>query len=1041
MSRTSFRRPKSELNGARPDTSRLGPLLDRIPEGHHHFASVLLQSSRDAVFLFGDDGPFLAVNPAACALTGYPEGELLSLTARDLAPSAPFQPPLLWRRFFAAGGEGTLQILRKDGRVTEVEVRTVDSVLPGIHLSSLRDLGSRRAAEAELRFHAGALAQVSDVVVAIDREWRVTYWNQAAERTYRLKSEDVLGKPLSEAYETRWPDPDKELKARDLLASTGRWDGEVFHVTRDGRTLVVEARVSTMKGEGDVPVGFLAVLRDVTERRSAEKSLRASEARLRLLTEQLPLAVWTADRSLVLTSVSGAYFGTNGAREASMYVGKRLRDVLVWDKPGDHPGVSAHLRALAGETASYEFERDGRFYQGEVRPLRDLGDRIVEVVGAGIDVTERKHAEESAAGLARAVQSTGDAVVTEMLDGRVTSWNRAAERLFGYEEAEILGRSITTIVPEDRRGEYEALLDRVGKGERLEQVETERLTKSGRRVDVSITLSPIRDQDGAVVGISKIARDISGAKRAREAVRRSEERLQEALRGTGIVAWEWDPRRDAVTTTSNVAEVYGLPPGSDVATYTAGMRLVHPEDRARHGATVQGAVARKAPYFSQFRIVRPKDGRVVWMEERAVPFLGPGGELLRLSGVVTDVTERKEAETALRASEARFRELADAMPQIVLSARPDGVIDYCNRRWTETTGAPPLPDNAESLGKVLHPDDLGRCVERWNASLRSGEPMEVEYRCWDAGRQAFRWHLGRSVPVRDAAGAVVRWFGTSTDIDDLKRTQEEVRRLNVSLEERVAERTADLEASLRELDTFAYTVAHDLRAPLRAMAGFSDMLAWEYAGRTLDDEGRDYARRISDSARRMDALILDLLTYSRLTREEVDLEPVDLQALAPEVVKEMRGEIDERRGRVETVGPMPVVFAHRTSLRQALTNLVSNALKFVGPAVRPEVRLWSERKEATVRLWVEDNGIGIAPEHRERIFGLFERLHRGPDSFPGTGIGLAIVRRAMERMGGSVGVESAPGGGSRFFLELPLTASDRPHTRRHRAARPDKHAP
>ncbi len=915
MRRRSFDQPHGIPGDFVPDLSGLGPRLQGLPSEFHSLLQGLLQGSMDAVFLFDEENRFQGINPAACALTGYAEEELLGLSVRDLVPAVSDQPPHLWRGFFDAGAGKTLTLFRKDASLVEVEYRTLRNVVPGIHLSFLRDVGPRRTAEAELRFQAGALSQVNDAVVAIDRNWRVTYWNPAAERTYELPREEVLGKPLADAYETRWASPDREREAHDLLASTGRWRGEVVHITRSGRALHVEAHVSALKGDPNVPPGFLAVLRDVTDRKRAED-----------------------------------------------------------------------LRAV----------------------------------------------------LAQAVKSSGDAVVTKTPDGRVTSWNEGAERVFGYEEHEILGRPIDCLIPPECLEEHRALVDRVLRGERLEQVETRRRTKSGRLIDVAITLSPIRGEDGSAVGISKVARDITGVKRMREAVRRSEERLQEALRATGIVAWEWDPLRDMVTTTANVAEVYGLPQGAGVETYVAGMRLLHPDDRARHEAAVQVAVARKEPYVSQFRIIRPKDGRVVWMEEHAVPILGPDGRLLRLSGVVTDVTARKEVEDALRASEGRFRELADAMPQIVFSARPDGVIDYCNRRWTETTGSPAVPDNADSLIRIIHPDDLRRCRDAWTSSLRSGQPMEVEYRCRDAGRGAFRWHLGRAVPVRDSAGAVVRWFGTSTDIDDLKRSQEEVGRLNADLERRVAERTADLEASLRELDTFAYTVAHDLRSPLRAMAGFSDVLAWEYAGKPLDEEGGDLARRISEGARRMDALIQDLLTYSRLTRQRVDLEPVDLHTLVPEVLGEMREEIVRSRGRVDVVGPMPVAFAHRASLKQVLSNLLSNALKFVAPGVEPRVLLRPEREDSTIRIWVEDNGIGIAPEHRERNFGLFERLHPDKTTFPGTGIGLAIVRRAMERMEGSVGIEGAPGQGSRFYLELPLAEPDRAHSRRHRGAREGK---
>jgi signal transduction histidine kinase len=243
-----------------------------------------------------------------------------------------------------------------------------------------------------------------------------------------------------------------------------------------------------------------------------------------------------------------------------------------------------------------------------------------------------------------------------------------------------------------------------------------------------------------------------------------------------------------------------------------------------------------------------------------------------------------------------------------------------------------------------------------------------------------------------------------------------VRRLNDDLERRVKDRTASLVEMVRELDTFAYTVAHDLRTPIRAMQGLSNILIEDFTPR-LGPEGRDLAQRIARAGERMDALIRDLLAYSRLSREEVVLGTVDLDRMLREILKEAEGEIAARGAEVRLEGSLPRVRGHEITLRQAVTNLVSNALKFTAPGERPRVRIRAEREAGRVRLWVEDQGIGIAIEDQTRIFRVFERIHAG-DRYPGTGIGLAIVRRALERMHGRVGLESDAGKGSRFWVEL-----------------------
>jgi signal transduction histidine kinase len=249
----------------------------------------------------------------------------------------------------------------------------------------------------------------------------------------------------------------------------------------------------------------------------------------------------------------------------------------------------------------------------------------------------------------------------------------------------------------------------------------------------------------------------------------------------------------------------------------------------------------------------------------------------------------------------------------------------------------------------------------------------------------------------------------------LNLAQAQLRAHAGELEAMVARRTAELAATNQQLETFVYTVAHDLRAPLRAMQGFSELLV-EEAAAALSETGRDYANRINQSAQFMEALLSDLLDFSRVSQGLVELTPVDLETVVQSVLARLQTEIQEKDARVNSPGPWPLVLAHQATLSQVLFNLVSNALKFVAPGVGPAVRLRTEAKGEFVRVWVEDNGIGIAPGHREQVFGVFVRLQH--EKYPGTGIGLAIVQKGVERMGGRVGVESVAGQGCRFWFEL-----------------------
>jgi signal transduction histidine kinase len=260
------------------------------------------------------------------------------------------------------------------------------------------------------------------------------------------------------------------------------------------------------------------------------------------------------------------------------------------------------------------------------------------------------------------------------------------------------------------------------------------------------------------------------------------------------------------------------------------------------------------------------------------------------------------------------------------------------------------------------------------------------------------------------------------EIAGRKRTEEALREAQVRLTDRagdleklVAERAAELIATNKQLETVVYSIAHDLRAPLRAMQGFATLLV-EQEGPTFSEMGRDFASRISKSAQYMDAMLSELLTFTRVSQQPVELTPVKLQTVVDSVLGKLQGEIQRTQAQVEAAGTWPVVLAHAPTLTQALSNLVSNALKFVAPETQPLVRLRSEERADFIRVWVEDNGVGISPSHLDQIFRLFVRL-RG-DKYPGTGVGLAVVQKGIERMGGKLGVESSPGQGSHFWFEL-----------------------
>ncbi len=285
----------------------------------------------------------------------------------------------------------------------------------------------------------------------------------------------------------------------------------------------------------------------------------------------------------------------------------------------------------------------------------------------------------------------------------------------------------------------------------------------------------------------------------------------------------------------------------------------------------------------------------------------------------------------------------------------------------------------------------------------------------------FKKKNGESFPA-EVSSSMIEFGGKKViqgivrNISERKQTEEEFKKYRKHLEDFVAQRNDQLEAANKELESFAYSVSHDLRAPLRAMEGFASALLEDYAER-LDSAGQDYARRVVSAAQHMDTLIQDLLAYSRLSRSALKPSAVSLDGVLGEVMHQFSPDIQQTGAQIRVERPLPEVMGDHATLVQVFSNLLSNAIKFVEPGVKPRIKIWAEEKNGKIRLWVEDTGIGIAPEYYDRIFGIFERL-QGVETYPGTGVGLAIVKKGLERMGGQAGVESMPGKGSRFWVEL-----------------------
>ncbi len=634
---------------------------------------------------------------------------------------------------------------------------------------------------------------------------------------------------------------------------------------------------------------------EITERKAAEERLRISENRYRRLFEA------STDGILMVDPDSGAVTEANPAMTELLnsplekLLGRELR----------------HIGLFPNQQAARRFMQDVReqtVVRYEALALRDRngGEHYVELVGSQFrtnghyliqchlrDITRRKQAEAAAAHLAAIVTSAEDAIASKTLDGIVTSWNASAERMFGYTADEMIGQPITRLFPPDRLDEEDLILARIRAGLGVEHFETTRVSKDGRLLDVSLTISPVRDSKGTIVGASKIVRDI---------------------------------------------------------------------------------------------------------------------------------TERKRIEAAVRETEEKVRVLADNIPTLAWMARPDGYIFWYNRRWYEYTGT--FPETQEGWGwqSVHDPDELPRVTERWQQSLASGDPFEMIFPLRGADG-VYHPFLTRVIPLRDEEGHIAAWFGTNTDVSDLRAAEEALRAANERMDAFLHTATHELKTPLTSLQANFQLAERRLQRLLTPMPGSQSVISRE----ALEPVAQ-YVARNQRQVRRLIRLVNDLVDAARVQAGRLEIHSVtcDLTEIVGEAVTEQRAVWPERTITFQHAGGLasPVlVEADADRIGQVVTNYLTNALKYSPKGCPVAVTLSFERNALRVaRVEVRDQGPGIPVEEWTRVW---ERGHQVPDIAPtsdgvGLGLGLHISRELVERHGGAVGVASAQGEGSTFWFTLPL---------------------
>ncbi|MGH8563450.1 MAG: hybrid sensor histidine kinase/response regulator [Gammaproteobacteria bacterium] len=634
--------------------------------------------------------------------------------------------------------------------------------------------------------------------------------------------------------------------------------------------------------------------------------------------------------------------------------------------------------------------------------------RSVTLQNAQSILLARRRAEEAlrkqSEWLRVTLSSIGDAVISTDAEGRVTFLNGAAEFLTGWPQAEALGRlvpEIFHIVNERTRQPVEnpalrALTEGAIVGLANHSV---LIARDGTEWPIDDCAAPIRDEGGAVLGAVLVFRDVTEQRRAERARRESEERFRSLVVATSQVVWTTDPDGKVVEDCPSWRAFTGQ-------TYEqwkgwGWLEAIHPDDRERMAQAWRQCVQDKCMCQTEYRL-RAADGSYRWMAVRAVPVLEADGRVREWVGMNTDITERKQAEEALGQSEERFRMLADNMSQLAWTCDLLGSVTWYNQRWYDYTGTTFEEMRDWGWKNVHHPDHVDRVVERVQRSRETGEVWEDTFPL--RGRDGdYRWFLSRAIPIRDAAGTVVRWFGTNTDVTELRDAQQ-------------ALREAD-----RRKDEFLAMLAHELRNPLAPISNAVQVLRLAGSdGEVVHSASEMLQRQVGQMARLVD----DLLDVSRITRGKIELRKgrIELAPVLTQAVEAARLLVQSMEHELTvTVPPQPVYLdADPVRLIQVIGNLLNNACKFMDKGGRITLTVEQQGQQAVIR--VRDGGIGIAAHQLPRIFEMFTQIDTSLErSVSGLGIGLMLVKSLVEAHGGKVEARSdGLGHGSEFVVRLPI---------------------
>ena len=864
------------------------------------------------------------------------------------------------------------------------------------------------------------------------RDGRYLGVNRAWEEFFGIRGASFIGKQVADLYPADPAIAEKHAAMdRELYAHPGRQSYEIAVRACDGKlrdAIYYKATYSDARGE---VAGLIGAIVDITARAEAEAALRENEARWRAIVDSANEGILVYDRELHVIAGNQAAERILGLPLAEIIGAAGLTSLLPCvhadGKPVAPDERPTHITVQTGKALSGHvvgIKRPGGVHTwlsvntGFLRQP-DAADWY-GVIASFTDITAQRIAEqavrESEERYRRTFELAGSGLAHVGLDGCFLRVNRRLCEFLGYSESELIGLKVKDLSHPEDHDAADAARARVLSGEsESARLDKRYLRKDGAIVWANIAIAMERDAAGKPLYAVSVIDDITARRETDAALRESEERYRRTfeLAGSGVAHIALD--RKFIRVNRRLCEILGYSEQELIG--MTGRQISHPDDldviNAQRAKLYAGEIDRVRVEKRYLR----KDGSTVWVAFSMVVERDASGTPTYEIAIFDDITERRRAEAAVRESEERFRSLTQLSSDWYWEQDAQFGLRFMSRRMGERTGL----DAAAYLGRKRWDQPALNLTDADWASHRAQLERHEPFRDFEMERPtpsgSTRWIVVSGEPIFDAAGSFTGYRGVGSDITERKQAEAELKRTHAELEKKAEE----LQRSNAELEQFAYVASHDLQEPLRMVSSYTQLIGKRY-GDKLDGDAKEFMHYIVDGAARMKQLIEDLLAYSRVGTKGKEFKPVPLEAPLRKAITNLRAAIEES-GAAVTWDPLPTVNADEVQLAQLFQNLMGNALKFRGAAV-PRIHVSALEKDAEWQLTIADNGIGIEPQYFERIFMLFQRLHTMGE-YPGTGIGLAICKKVVERHGGRIWVASQLGEGSQFHITLPRITTER----------------